>query len=68
MSIVQQINEGLQALEIVSFVQIPDDKKSKGMSIVAGADYLSSVKNGSLPEDLAESRFAFGKANKSHLG
>lgn len=45
-------------------MQIPDDKKSKGMSIVAGADYLSSVKNGSLPEDLAEKLEAFYAQNE----
>lgn len=49
--VVRRLNEQMvDGMEIVSFVQIPDDKKSKGMSIVAGADYLSSVKNGSLPE------------------
>ena len=54
----------VDGMEIVSFVQIPDDKKSKGMSIVAGADYLSSVKNGSLPEDLAEKLEAFYAQNE----
>ena len=48
---VRRLNEQMvDGMEIVSFVQIPDDKKSKGMSIVAGADYLSSVKNGGLPD------------------
>ena len=57
---VRRLNEQMvDGMEIVSFVQIPDDKKSKGMSIVAGADYLSSVKNGSLPENLAEKLEAF---------
>lgn len=57
---VRRLNEQMvDGMEIVSFVQIPDDKKSKGMSIVAGADYLSSVKNGNLPEDLAEKLEAF---------
>ena len=52
---VRRLNEQMvDGMEIVSFVQIPDDKKSKGMSIVAGADYLSSVKNSRLPEALAE--------------
>ena len=54
----------VDGMEIVSFVQIPDDKKSKGMSIVADADYLSSVKNGSLPEDLAEKLEAFYAQNE----
>ena len=57
---VRRLNEQMvDGMEIVSFVQIPDDKKSKGMSIVAGADYLSSVKSGSLPENLAEKLEAF---------
>ena len=62
---VRRLNEQIvDGMEIVSFVQIPDDKKSKGMSIVAGADYLSSVKNGSLPEDLAEKLEAFYAQNE----
>lgn len=62
---VRRLNEQMvDGMEIVSFVQIPDDKKSKGMSIVAGADYLSSVKNGSLPEDLAEKLEAFYGQNE----
>ena len=62
---VKRLNEQMvDGMEIVSFVQIPDDKKSKGMSIVAGADYLSSVKNGSLPEDLAEKLEAFYAHNE----
>ena len=62
---VRRLNEQMvDGMEIVSFVQIPDDKKSKGMSIVAGADYLSSVKNGSLPEYLAEKLEAFYAQNE----
>ncbi len=62
---VRRLNEQMvDGMEIVNFVQIPDDKKSKGMSIVAGADYLSSVKNGSLPEDLAEKLEAFYAQNE----
>ena len=62
---VRRLNEQMvDGIEIVSFVQIPDDKKSKGMSIVAGADYLSSVKNGSLPENLAEKLEAFYAQNE----
>lgn len=62
---VRRLNEQMvDGMEIVSFVQIPDDKKSKGMSIVAGADYLSSVKNGSLPEDLAEKLETFYAQNE----
>ena len=55
-----------EAAKVTSFTpsSAPDDKKSKGMSIVAGADYLSSVKNGSLPEDLAEKLEAFYAQNE----
>ena len=39
---VRKLNEQMvEGMEVVSFVEIPDDKKCKGMSIVAGADYLS---------------------------
>mgnify|MGYP001075769483 CR=1 FL=1 len=64
MSIVQQINEGLQTL---GFSQSLADQLDQFIAFL-GVLLVSSVKNGSLPEDLAESRFAFGKANKSHLG
>lgn len=52
---VRRLNEQMvEGMEVVSFVEIPDDKKSKGMSIVAGADYLSSVRCGELPENWEE--------------
>ena len=41
----------VEGIEIVNMVPISDDKKQTGMSIVAAADYLSSVKNGEFPED-----------------
>ena len=48
---VRKLNEQMvEGMEVVSFVEIPDDKKSKGMTIVAGADYLTSVKDGAFPE------------------
>ena len=49
----------VEGMEVVSFVEIPDDKKCKGMSIVAGADYLSAVKAGELPNDWKEKLSAF---------
>ena len=39
----------VEGIEVVSMVPISDDKKKTGMSIVAGADYLSCVKTGSFP-------------------
>ena len=44
----------VDGMEVLSFVQIEDDKKSNGMSIVAGADYLSTVKTGQLPDNWKE--------------
>ena len=41
----------VEGIEIVNMVPISDDKKQTGMSIVAAADYLSSLKNGEFPED-----------------
>ena len=43
-----------EGMEVLSFVQIPDDKKAKGMSIVAGADYYSYPKYISFPENWKE--------------
>ena len=52
---VRRLNEQMvEGMEVVSFVEIPSDKKSKGMTIVAAADYLSSVKDGQLPENWKE--------------
>lgn len=57
---VRKLNEQMvEGMEVVSFVEIPDDKKCKGMSIVAGADYLSKVKAGKLPDDWKEKLDAF---------
>lgn len=41
----------VEGIEIVNMVPISDDKKQTGMSIVAAADYLSSLKNDEFPED-----------------
>ena len=49
---IARMNETVvEGIEIVNMVPISDDKKQTGMSIVAAADYLSSVKNGEFPED-----------------
>ena len=49
---VKRMNETVvEGIEIVNMVPISDDKKQTGMSIVAAADYLSSLKNGEFPED-----------------
>jgi len=57
---VEKLNEQMvEGMEVISFVEIPDDKKSKGMSIVAGADYLSISKVGMPAEDWKEKLSAF---------
>ena len=57
---VRRLNEQMvEGMEVLSFVEIPDGKKNQGMTIVAGADYLSSVKCGNLPEDWKEKLAAF---------
>ena len=49
---VRRMNEEcVEGIEVLSIRQIPDEKKMTGMTILAAADYLISVKNGSLPEN-----------------
>ena len=57
---VERMNETVvEGIEIVNMVPISDDKKQTGMSIVAAADYLSSLKNGEFPEDWKEKAQGF---------
>ena len=57
---VLRMNETVvEGIEIVNMVPISDDKKQTGMSIVAAADYLSSLKNGEFPEDWKEKAQGF---------
>ncbi len=52
---VARMNEVVvEGIEIVNMVPISDDKKKTGMSIVAAADYLSSLKRGAFPFDWKE--------------
>ena len=52
---VKRMNEvSIEGIEIISFRKIPDDKKQTGMTILAGADYLVSVRTGALPSDWKE--------------
>lgn len=44
----------VEGIDIVNMVPISDDKKQTGMSIVAAADYLSTLKSGIFPEDWKE--------------
>ena len=62
---VEQMNTAMvEGMEIVSFVQIPDDKKSSGMTIVAGADYLAYPKEAKYPENVAEQARIFMEQNQ----
>lgn len=57
---VKQLNDTMvEGIEIVSFVEIPDNKKETGMSIVAATDYLSTVKSGTFPLDWKEKAASF---------
>ena len=46
--------ECAEGIEVISIRQIPDEKKMTGMTILAAADYLVSVKEGTLPENWKE--------------
>lgn len=43
-----------EGMEVVSFRQISEEKKATGMAIVAAADYLVSVRKGTLPDNWKE--------------
>ena len=49
----------VEGIEIVNMVPISDEKKRTGMTIVAAADYLSTVKNNAFPEGWQEKADAF---------
>ena len=52
---VERMNQVMvEGIDIVNMVPISDDKKQTGMSIVAAADYLSSLKSGTFPGDWKE--------------
>lgn len=44
----------VEGIEVVNMVAISDEKKRTGMSIVAAADYLSTVRKGSFPSNWKE--------------
>lgn len=46
--------ECVEGIEIISIRRISDEKKMTGMTILAAADYLISVKKGALPENWKE--------------
>ena len=51
--------ECVEGIEVISLRQIPDGKKQSGMTILAAADYLVSLKNGLLPGNWKESFESF---------
>ena len=60
MAAVERMNQVMvEGIDIVNMVPISDDKKQTGMSIVAAADYLSSLKQGSFPDDWKEKAESF---------
>lgn len=55
---VRRMNETcVEGIEVLSIRRISDEKKLTGMTILAGADYLTSVRKGAFPDDWKE-RFA----------
>ena len=57
---VERMNQVMvEGIDIVNMVPISDDKKQTGMSIVAAADYLSSLKSGTFPPDWKEKAATF---------
>ena len=52
---VKHLNDVMvEGIDVVSFLQIAEEKKMSGMAIVAGADYRSSLKSGTFPGDWKE--------------
>lgn len=60
MAAVERMNQVMvEGIDIVNMVPISDDKKQTGMSIVAAADYLSSLKQGTFPDGWKEKAETF---------
>ena len=52
---VRRMNEAcVEGIEVLSIRRISDEKKLTGMTILAGADYLTSVRKGTFPDDWKE--------------
>lgn len=59
---VKRLNKVMvDGMEVISFRQIPEEKKLTGMAIVVAADYLTTLKRGSLPENWREKTSVFLK-------
>lgn len=58
----RQLNDVMvEGIEVTGFCQIAEEKKMTGMAIVAAADYLVSVKEGTLPENWKEQIKSFSE-------
>ena len=44
----------VEGIQILSFRQVPDEKASKAMALVAAADYVVKFREGSAPEGWQE--------------
>lgn len=51
----------VEGMEVTAFVEIPDDKKCSGMTIVAAADYLVCPKDGQIPKQWDKAADSFMK-------
>ena len=52
---IEQMNKAnVEGIEIVSFVEIPEDKKCSGMTIVAGAEYAVSLLESNKTSDITK--------------
>lgn len=52
---VRRMNEVcVEGIEVINFRQIAEEKKMTGMTILAGADYLTKVRKGTFPEGWQE--------------
>ena len=57
---VERMNQVMvEGIDVVNMVQISDEKKRTGMSIVAAADYLSTLRHGEFPADWKEKAEGF---------
>ena len=57
---VERMNQVMvEGIDVVNMVQSSDEKKRTGMSIVAAADYLSSLRHGEFPENWKEKAEGF---------
>ena len=65
---VERMNQTVvEGIEVVNMVPISDEKKRTGMTIVAAADYISSVKNDAFPEDWKEKAKGFMNQPEIHI-